>query len=61
MIRALVIAALVLGAIYLVYRQGAKDALQGHKTETLRTEKDISDAINSCAELHWFERLRCRD
>lgn len=38
---------------------GVRWAGQDERETQLEREKDIGDAINSCADLPWFERLHC--
>lgn len=50
---------IVAGIVYAVYRQGGEDALQSERETTLEREKEIGDAIRSCSDLPWRERLQC--
>lgn len=50
------LAATIAGALFYAGVQWARQ----DETETrLEREKEIGDAIHSCADLGWFERLRC--
>lgn len=47
---------LIMGVVW--WQHGESDRNEIIKLER---EKEISDAINSCADLHWSERLHCSD
>lgn len=50
----------LMGALYWsAYQSGQDDAQRAADEATQQRKEDISDAINSCADLTWRERLHC--
>lgn len=58
MTRVVVVAILCAAGAWL-YWQGGKDTRNSNRETTTKNEREIRDAINDCADLHWTERLRC--
>jgi|TARA_R100000455_G_scaffold29778_1_gene20209 flagellar basal body-associated protein FliL len=56
--RVIVVVVALCAIVFAAYWLGGKDARNSNRETQIEREKDISDAIDNCADAHWSVRLR---